>query len=113
MAGPLKVFNNIFFGFSNINHLNSIHESYSFLKLYHFMKKDQGLMKKTVSKLEISPVQISLRNTLVKHDWYKCKEDATNTQYEDVEVPALTNHKILNKHKVCNKRAIHISISTF
>ena len=50
-------------------------------------------MKKMVSKLEISPVQISLRNTLVKHDWYKCKEDATNTQYEDVEVPALTNLK--------------------
>ena len=47
--------------------------------------------KMAVSKLEISPVQISLRNTLVKHDWYKCKEDATNTQYEDVEVPALTN----------------------
>ena len=63
-------------------------------------------MEKMVSKLEISPVQISLRNTLVKHDWYKCKEDATNTQYEDVEVPALTNHKILNKHKVCNKRAV-------
>ena len=50
-------------------------------------------MDKMVSKLEISPVQISLRNTLVKHDWYKCKEDATNTQYEDVEVPALTNLK--------------------
>ena len=50
-------------------------------------------MEKMVSKLEISPVQISLRNTLVKHDWYKCKEDATNTQYEDVEVPALTNLK--------------------
>ena len=56
-----------------------------------FLKKDQRLMEKMVSKLEISPVQISLRNTLVKHDWYKCKEDATNTQYEDVEVPALTN----------------------
>ena len=50
-------------------------------------------MEEMVSKLEISPVRISLRNTLVKHDWYKCKEDATDMQYEDVEVPALTKLK--------------------